>query len=51
MTVEAEGHGILVKLINKVINGTRTTTVTSVAAAPLNGSLFAIPDGWKRVKK
>lgn len=51
MTLKADGHGFLAGMVNKVVSGARTSTVTKVAVAPLSDALFAIPDGWKRRKK
>lgn len=51
MTTRADGKGMLAGLVNKAVSGTRTSTVTTVAVAPLADALFTIPDGWKREKK
>jgi hypothetical protein len=51
MTLKVDGHGLIAGMVNKVVSGTRTSTVTKVAVAPLSDALFAIPDGWKRQKK
>jgi hypothetical protein len=51
MTLGTEGHGILAGMVNKVVSGTRTSTVTKVVFAPLSDGLFVIPDGWKHEKK
>ena len=51
MTIGADGQGMFAGSVRKLISGSRTSTVTSVATDPLAATLFAVPDGWKRDKK
>ena len=51
MTIGVDGQGMFAGMARKLISGSRTSTVTSVAAAPLADAMFAVPDGWKREKK
>ena len=49
--IGVEGKGVVAGMIRKATSGSRTSTVTSVAAAPLSDATFEIPYGWKREKK
>lgn len=51
MNLKVDGHGMLAGIVNKVVSGSRTSTVTKVTVAPLADALFEIPEGWKRQKK
>ena len=51
MNLKADGHGVLAGIVNKVVSGTRTSSVTKVAVGPLSDALFGVPDGWKRQTK
>jgi hypothetical protein len=51
MKIDVEGHGMAAGIVRKGLAGTRTSTVTSVATAPLAEALFSVPGGWKREKK
>jgi hypothetical protein len=51
MKMEVDGHGMLASLVRKLVAGSRTSTVTTVTAAPLDDSTFAVPAGWKRERK
>jgi hypothetical protein len=51
MNMNVDGKGMLAAIVRKVLTGSRTSTVTAVAAAPLDETIFAVPAGWKRERK
>lgn len=51
MKMDVDGRGMLAGLVRKTISGSRTSTVKTVTAAPLDDSTFEVPAGWKRERK
>ncbi|OFW05300.1 MAG: hypothetical protein A3H96_07630 [Acidobacteria bacterium RIFCSPLOWO2_02_FULL_67_36] len=51
MKMDVDGHGMVAGLVRKAIAGSRTSTVKTVATAPLDAATFAVPSGWKRQRK
>lgn len=51
MKMDVDGRGMLASMVRRLVSGSRTSTVTTVTAAPLDDSTFAVPAGWKRERK
>jgi hypothetical protein len=51
MTFSVAGHGVLSSMVRKILDGTQSVAVTSIATTPIPPPTFMVPDGWKRARK